>query len=156
LIWWEILNLDISTYMLRKFLYWDWSYEYYWNNHWISEKVKKWDFYKNEINNVIKSQSIKTEWIYYNSWTWDIWDWLMTDFPTSFWTVNWEMTWKINENWQIETNFLIKDTYIFNYFHSDWVTIITNPANVIAKYYQDEWYWTPFNWELSITKILNY
>jgi hypothetical protein len=49
------------------------------------------------------------------------------------------MTWKITENWQIETNFNIKDTYEFHYFNSNW-EYIENIFNTSARYYQDKWY----------------
>lgn len=70
-------------------------------------------------------------------------------------SVNRTMTAKIIEDWKIQTTFNIKDTYIFNDNYSDWSTI-TNPFNVMAKYYQDRWYWTTFSWELNIVEIYNF
>lgn len=49
----------------------------------------------------------------------------------------------------------IKDTYIFNDNDKIWEPI-NNPFNKMAKYYQERWYWTPFNWELNITETFNY
>jgi hypothetical protein len=107
----DIPNLNVSSYMLRNFMYWDWSSEYYWNEHWISEKLMKTDFYKKQLNKA--KDKVKENWFYEKIDTWDLTNDFFTDFPTSFWTVNWTMTAKINQEWQIETNFNIKDTYIY-------------------------------------------
>ncbi|MDP2090582.1 MAG: RHS repeat-associated core domain-containing protein, partial [Candidatus Gracilibacteria bacterium] len=155
----EGANLDVSSYMLRKFMYGDGSNDYYDSNHWISEKLKKSDFYnrllnstKNEVlNNVDKYKKQS----YRDYGKGDLTEGLFTDFPTSFGTVDWEIKAKINSNGKIETNFNIKDTYIYNDYYGDG-SIIDNPFNVLAKYYQDRGYGTPFKWELNITETFNY
>jgi RHS repeat-associated protein len=152
-IWWEWVWLNVSLYMLAKFMYWNWSSDYYWNNHWISQKLMKTDFYKSTKQKAI-NETIKN-WKYEKSDKWDLTHDLSTDFPTSFWTVDWNITAKVVEDWKIQTNFNIKDTYIFNDNYSDWAPI-DNPFNKMWKYYQDRWYWTPFQWELNITETFNY
>jgi hypothetical protein len=152
-IWWEAAWLDISSYMLAKFMYWNGASDYYWTNHWISEKVKDSDFYKDEINTA--KNSIIKGWTYSRNITWDIWESLFDDFGTSFWTVNWNLKADFNENWDLQTNFYIKDTYTFNDHYWDG-SVIENPFNVLAKYYQDRWYGTSFEWELNIVETYNY
>jgi len=49
-IWWKVFNLDISSYMLAKFMYWDGNSEYYNNDHFISQKLMETDFYKLQID----------------------------------------------------------------------------------------------------------
>jgi len=147
--------------MLKKFMYGDWSSDYYGNNHWISKKLMKTDFYK-DIEKKAINETIKN-WKYEKSDKWYLTthnmsnlESLFSDFPTSFWTVDWTMTAKIVEDWKIETNFNIKDIYIFNDYYADWVTPMNNPFNVIWKKYQDLWFWTPFQWELKIKQTFTY
>ena len=52
-IWWSVIQLDIASYMLGKFLYWDNSNEYYGNNHFISKKLMKTDFYSKKRDYLI-------------------------------------------------------------------------------------------------------
>jgi len=145
--------------MLKKFMYGDWSSDYYGNNHWISKKLMKTDFYKDNIN-YIKNKVItdnvgviRSEPLFGWDWAWSISE--KFDFWTSFWTISWTISAIKNKNWTITTNFNIKDSYIF-YGNDRLWDPIDNPLNKMWKYYQDNWYWKPFNWELNISQNFSY
>jgi RHS repeat-associated protein len=153
------MNFEISSYMLSKFMYWKWNKDFYWNNHFISKKVMKTNFYKDIVSQMVtdvkssKSSIVNQRDIFSSAnWAWSIYEY--TDFWTSFWTINWKVSWFMNEDWSVTVQFNIKDVYKFNYLDWNW-EFISNPFNVMWKYYQDRWNWTPFEWEMNIVETYN-
>ena len=146
-----------------------WQMKYSWNDSFISKKLMKTVFYKEEESKaltLLKNQSILTKlqnWYIVPVTTLSEWHWFVMDngsmseldFGTSFWTIDRVSYLSMNKDWNAEFTLNIDDTYVFNYRYANG-DIIYNPGNVFAKYYQDRGYWTPFEWNLHITKQLNY
>jgi hypothetical protein len=65
-IWWDIVGLDVSAYMLGKFMYDNWTSDYYWSEHWISEKLIDTNFYQTQLE--IAKKSATENWTYHFSW----------------------------------------------------------------------------------------
>lgn len=109
---WKPLNLqdwDVTSYMLTHAVFWYGSDMYISNEHFIWREFQQTDFYKTAIKDAINESE---NWIintYVTTKTvTDSWD-----FSNWFWTINYSVTWKINSDWSIETNFQIVDLYKF-------------------------------------------
>ncbi|NDK08990.1 hypothetical protein EOM39_07180, partial [Candidatus Gracilibacteria bacterium] len=153
------VNLNISSYMLAKFMYGNGGSEYYDSNHWISQKVKNTDLYKEKVNdliekmNVTKSQVIEGEPLFGGDGVGSIPE--EFDFGTSFGSIIGTISGVRNNDGTITTTFNNNDSYVFN--SKDRLgEPITNPFNIMGKYYQDRGYGTPFNWELNIVETFKY
>jgi RHS repeat-associated protein len=161
-VWWRIIGLKNSSYMLANFIYWNWEKEYYSNQDIISKELKQTPFYKEKINELKKKidnpdvyNDLLSGKIVSIPWHWTVSTSNFEDYGLSFWTIDWTTSASMDNDWIIHSNLNIKDSYIYNDKYADGVTPIENPANILAKYYQDRWYWKPFNWELDINDILN-
>jgi len=164
-----------SSYMLSKFMYWDWSKDYYYNYSPISIRLKYTDFYREQIDSMKSILESTKPWVkitqplFADAWSvtdngmlnillgkyfnknYTVLNFSETDFWHSFWTIQGTISWIKNDDGSITTNLHIEDSYIYNEKDRNDIEI-DNPMNLIALYYQKIWWWTPFIWELNITE----
>ncbi len=153
--------------MLEEFMHWDWTDKLYWNNHWITEEVKKTSWFQEKLEQAI---SKKEEYINLEMW-WkyeidkssnydgqehkeDMYiikdtndDTRNKDFKYSFWKIEWNFgTIHYGDGFYLYME--ISDIYDFVPTYDRWFQV--NILNSWASYYQDKWLWKIYNWKSKI------
>jgi hypothetical protein len=151
--WYEFLadnGLWVSAQMLKTFMYWDGSFQQYWKWDLIYDKVKNSKVYQEQLNMALIE--IRKEWRYYNYWSNSFYSSSDRDLIYSIWLFDWEMGWRLNSNWLIETEFIMNDTYDFKI--NDYSSIVWWTLNNMWYWYQERNLWTIYEWELRISEII--
>ncbi len=161
------LRLEVSPYMLRKFLHWGaddvWDNKYD-NEHWIWKKVIATDFYeknKIKIKNRIKEgnnyekllgwEIIYLDWVVQDGYITDSDSIVSSDFQYSFWLIYRKTSAKMIDG-KIFMNIYTKDTYDFEFKKGDSTLDLTYLFNNMWEYLESKWLGTTFDWELDISE----
>lgn len=162
IIWWTYKWYDISAYMLNEFMNWDGNDKQFDNNHWITEKVKETEWYKNKYqelsNNIEKYDNLenwKKEPVWKEVWIQilDNWSVLEADLFYSFWHITYQINVVKENESDIFMEVIINDIYDFAPSYDKWFT--TNFLNAFASYYQEQNLWKIFNWKIIIYEKIN-
>ena len=167
---WDMLNKQISSYMLWSFFAWNWEKQTFWVDHKFTTKVKnsndykiwldwlkseiKWVKTKDELNKKIENYS--KNWIgFYGSRFWD----LKYAFGLAWTNINYS----INDNWRVRLYIKLNDTYDFHFTDDKWNRFTEgsklNPLTLkklseAGLYMQENDKWKPYDWSMFIIEDL--
>ncbi len=153
---WEWAHLEISSSMLATFMSWDGSEQFYWNNHWITQEVKKTSWYRDRKSQFMQLYPNQGSQLHENKiWVFieDKWSYIRDiDLQYSFWRVTWNMN-PVITNDGVYMKILINDTYDFHRTSSNWSSVwwvLKDTLNAWWHYYNLRWYWKEYEWKTEI------